>query len=279
MSGKVVLITGANSGIGKIAAQEIAKMGAQVVMLCRDKERGEAARQEVIKFSGNDKVELLLVDLSSQKSIREGAEEFLKTHDKLHVLINNAGAANGKPAKTVDGIELTFAVNHLGYFLLTNLLLNVIKKSEPARIVSVSSEGQKSGKIHWDDINFDKKYNDLDVYCQSKLANIMFSNELSRKLQGTNVTSNSLHPGVVKTQFGMNTGGTIGFMAKAIRPFEISPEKGAITTVYLATSPEVEGVTGKYFAKCKSKSFNQIAQDEKACQQLWELSVKMTNLE
>jgi len=279
MKEKVVMVTGANSGIGKVTVLEIAKMGANIVMVCRNKEKGEATRQDIIKGSGNDKIELLICDLSSQQSIRDTAAEFLTSHDKLHVLINNAGSTNGKYIKTVDGIELTFAANHLGCFLLTHLLLDVLKRSEPSRIINISSEAQKSGKINFDDINFEKNYSDLTVYCQSKLANVMFTVELAKKLQETKVTANCLHPGLVKTNFGMETGGVLGFAAKIARPFEISAEKGAITSIYLATSPEVEGISGKYWIKCKQKTPNKLAEDEKALQQLWLLSAKMTKID
>src|SRR5581483_7870588 len=199
MQGKVCIVTGANSGIGRITALELARLGAQVVMVCRDRARGEAALAEIKQATGNNQVELMLCDLSSQADIRRFADEFKATHARLDVLVNNAGVYQRKRATTVDGLEATFAVNHLGYFLLTNLLLDVLKQSAPSRIINVASGAHASGHINFDDLQGERQYKGVRAYCHSKLANILFTLELARRLAGTGITANSLHPGAVAT--------------------------------------------------------------------------------
>src|SRR5256884_3769136 len=249
MQGKICMVTGANSGIGKATALALAQMGATVVMVCRDRARGEEARSEITSKSRKNAVDLLLADLSSQKSIRQLVENFQHHYTHLHVLINNAGAAfPGRRRETVDGLEMTFAVNYLAPFLLTHLLLDVLKASAPARIVNVSSVTQASGYIQMDDLQAEKHYR--SAYGQSKLAEVLFTYELARRLQETGVTANCLHPGFVATNFGqIGTAPVIRTAVKFISLFGMSPEEGAKTSIYLASSPDVEGVTGTYFVK------------------------------
>src|SRR5947199_1795345 len=246
MQGKICMVTGANSGIGKATALALAQMGATVVMVCRDCARGEEARSEITTKSKNNAVDLLQADLSSQQSIRQLVEHFKQRYTHLHVLINNAGAAFTGRRETADGLEMTFAVNYLAPFLLTNLLLDVLKASAPARIVNVSSNSHKSGSIQLDDLQAEKLYRPMRTYPQSKLAVVLFTYELARRLQGTGVTANCLHPGFVATHFGQRDGGpAVRLLVKLIGSFGTSPEKGAKTSIYLASSPELEGDTGK----------------------------------
>jgi len=249
MEGKTCIITGANSGIGKVTAIELAKMNATLVLLCRDKERGESAQKEIIELTGNNNVELILCDLSSQKEIRDFVTEFKSKYQKLHILINNAGVMLSK--KSEDGFEMNFAVNHLAPFLLTNLLLEILKKSAPSRIINVGSAAHRMGKIDFEDLQSENKKGRLmRLYGTSKLAMTLVSYELSRKLEGSNVTVNVLHPGLINTNLGRDRSSTSkGFAGKFFK----SPEIGAETSIYLASSPEVEGITGKYFAKKMEK--------------------------
>ncbi|MFL5700075.1 MAG: SDR family oxidoreductase [Ktedonobacteraceae bacterium] len=279
MHGKICMVTGANSGIGKATALALAQMGATVVMVCRDRARGEEARSEITTKSRNNAVDLLLADLSSQQSIRQLVENFKQRYTHLHVLINNAGAAFPGRRETVDGLEMTFAVNYLAPFLLTNLLLDVLKASAPARIVNVSSNSHKSGYIQMDDLQEEKHYRSMRVYGQSKLAVVLFTYELARRLQGTGVTANCLHPGFVATHFGQRDAGpAFRLLVKLIGSFGTSPQEGAKTSIYLASSPEVEGVTGKYFVKSIPKRSAAISYDESLQRQLWEQSAKLVNL-
>src|SRR3989440_4089480 len=279
MQGKICMVTGANSGIGKATVLAVAQMGPTVVTVCRDRARGEEARSEITTKSRNNAVDLLLADLSSQESIRQLVEHFKQRYTQLHVLINNAGAAFPGRRETVDGLEMTFAVNYLAPFLLTNLLLDVLKASAPARIVNVSSNSHKSGYIQMDDLQEEKHYRSMSVYGQSKLAVVLFTYELARRLQGTGVTANCLHPGFVATHFGQRDAGpAFRLLVKLIGSFGTSPEKGAKTSIYLASSPKVEGVTGKYFVKSIPKPSAAISYDESLQRQLWEQSAKLVNL-
>ena len=279
MQGKICMVTGANSGIGKATALALAQMGATVVMVCRDRARGEETRSEITTKSRNNAVDLLQADLSSQQSIRQLVEHFKQRYTHLHVLINNAGAAFTGRRETVDGLEMTFAVNYLAPFLLTNLLLDVLKASAPARIVNVSSASHKSGYIQMDDLQGEKHNRSMRAYPQSKLAIVLFTYELARRLQGTGVTANCLDPGFVATNIGQ-TGASlpVRLLIKLIGSFGTSPEKGAKTSIYLASSPEVEGVTGKYFVKSLPKRSAAISYDESLQRQLWEQSAKLVNL-
>ncbi len=278
MHGKICMVTGANSGIGKATALALAQMGATVVMVCRDRARGEEARREITTKSRKNAVDLLLVDLSSQQSIRQLIGNFKQRYTHLHVLINNAGAAFTGRRETVDGLEMTFAVNYLAPFLLTNLLLDVLKASAPARIVNVSSNSHEAGYIAMDDLQAEQHYSNMRAYGQAKLAVVLFTYELARRLQGTGVTANCLHPGFVATHFGQrDVGPAFRLLVKVIGRFGTSPEKGAKTSIYLASSPEVEGVTGQYFVKSMPKRSAAISYDESLQRHLWEQSAKLVN--
>lgn len=274
------MVTGASSGIGKVTARELGKLGAEVILVARDRGRGEAALAEV-RAAARPGAEpsLLLCDFGSQASIRGLAAAFLATGKPLHVLVNNAGAIHGARALTADGLEATFAVNHLGYFLLTELLLDVVKTSaEPgrsARIVNVASEAHRRGTLRWDDLQSARGYTQLGAYGASKLANIAFTAELARRLAGTGVTANSLHPGVVATGFGDSGSVFLRYAVKLARPLLITAEEGARTTIHLASSPEVEGVTGKYFKKCREARPSREASDPEVARRLWEESEKL----
>lgn len=277
MQGKVCLVTGANSGLGKITARELAKMGATVIMVARSQARGEAALAEVQRASGSSAAHLMLADLSSMDATRQLAEQFKAQYNRLDVLVNNAGAIFKDRQVSVDGHEMTFALNHLSYFLLTNLLLDLLKASAPARIVNVSSAAHTGGKFNFDDLMLEEKYGSFAAYSQSKLANIMFTYELSQRLDGSGVTTNALHPGGVATGFGSGQG-IMSWIFKLIRPFLLSPEQGAETQIYLASSPEVESVTGKYFDKKKPIKSSEASYDTAAARRLWEVSEALTGL-
>ncbi len=276
MEGKTCIITGANSGIGKATAIELAKMNATLVLLCRDKERGESALKEIIELTGNNNVDLILCDLSSQKEIRNFVAEFKRNYQDLHVLINNAGVMLSKKTQSVDGFEMNFAVNHLAPFLLTNLLLDMLKKSAPSRIVNVGSAAHRMGKIDFEDLQRENKKGRLmGLYGSSKLAMTLVSYELSRKLEGSNVTINVLHPGLINTNLGRDRSSTSQGFA---RKFFKTPEVGAETSIFLASSPEVEGITGKYYAKKKEKPSSKESYNEEYAKRLWEISLEMTKV-
>jgi NAD(P)-dependent dehydrogenase (short-subunit alcohol dehydrogenase family) len=275
----VVLITGGNSGMGKATAIELVKQGAKVVILCRNKERGEKALSEIKTESKNDNVELMLCDLGELNSIRKFVVDFKKKHSKLNILINNAGVILPKRHETKDGFELQFGVNHLGHFLLTNLLLDLLVSSAPSRIINVASGAHKVGKIHFQDINLKNNFNLIRAYSQAKLANILFTYELSERLKGTGVTANCLHPGAVATQMGINRKTGFGtLITKVLKPFFQSPEEGAATSIYLATSQEVSNVSGKYFYRKKPVSSSKLSYDRETAKKLWQISENMTRV-
>lgn len=278
MEDKIVLVTGANSGIGKAASLELAKMGATVVMVARNREKGEEAMSEIRKESQNDAVDLLLADLSSLESVRNLAAEFEKKYSKLHVLVNNAGLFNQRRRVTVDGYENTFATNYLAPFLLTNLLLDRLKDSAPSRIVNVSSVGHYSGHMNFDDLNLEKDYGGWKAYGQSKLALVLFTHELAKKLQGTRVTVNSLHPGTVATHIWARPLGPIGFIMAPVRLFMKSPKQGAETLVYLASSPDAKDLNGEYLDDLKVKKSSEESYNEEIAERLWDVSAKLTQL-
>jgi NAD(P)-dependent dehydrogenase (short-subunit alcohol dehydrogenase family) len=280
MNGKVIVITGGNTGIGKEAAVALAGRGAQVVITSRNEERGRSARQEIAERSGNDSVDVMPLDLASFRSIRSFAADVLDRFDHLDVLVNNAGLILYRRAETQEGFEETFGVNHLGHFLLTDLLLERLRASAPSRIVVVSSHAHKGARhgLDFDDLQSEHKYKWMDAYNKSKLANIYFTRELARRLDGTGVTVNALHPGFVRSEFGRggDLGGIYGWGIKYLAsPFAISPEKGARTTAYLASSPEVTDVSRGYFYKCKPSAPTRIAQDDDAARRLWDASEKL----
>jgi NAD(P)-dependent dehydrogenase (short-subunit alcohol dehydrogenase family) len=272
------MITGASSGIGRAAAIDLARMGARLTLVCRDARKGEDTVAEIRGKTANKAVDLMIADLSSQASIRALAREFLARPDPLHVLINNAGVFNLSRTLTADGIETVFAVNHLGYFILTMLLLERIKQSAPARIVNVASGVHSSGTIDFDDLGLERKYGAMRSYAQSKLANILFTYELARRLEGSGVTVNCLHPGAVATGLGKNNGAIARTLASSVGLFLRSAGRGAETVVYLASSPEVEGVTGKYFVDCKPRESSKESNDSNVAARLWDLSARMTGL-
>ncbi len=275
IDGKVCLVTGGNSGIGKATALGLAKLGGNVVIVSRNKVEGERALSEVKTKSGSESVALLLADLSSMQSVRQLVEEFIRKYPKLHVLVNNAGEILTKRYVTVDGFERTFVSSHLGHFLLTNLLLDVIKASAPARIVSITSEAHRGARIHFDDLHGEKKYSAFQAYGQAKLANVLFTYELARRMKGTGVTVNCLHPGVVRTGFGHDDSGLMSLGIWIASPFFMSAEKAAKAVVRLASSPELEGVTGKYFSKMKEAKSSEESYDEEVAQRLWKLSEEL----
>lgn len=278
MKNKNCIVTGANSGLGRVTATELAKMGAAVTIVCRDEERGRTALNEIRSLSGINSVELLIADMSSQSSIRSLANEIVTKFDRLDVLVNNAGTIFGSRHLSEDGIEMTFALNHLGYFQLTLLLLDLLKKSNPARIVNVASGAHYSGSIDFEDIQLDAEYSGWKAYSQSKLANVLFTYELSRRLDGTGVTVNCLHPGVVRTGFGKSETLPFRLLFLLIKPFLISDRKGADTQIYLASSPNVADVSGIYFDKRKEKRSSEESYREGVAKKLWELSLELTGI-
>jgi NAD(P)-dependent dehydrogenase (short-subunit alcohol dehydrogenase family) len=277
LPGKTVLITGATSGIGLAAAQALARRGAEVVMVGRDAARTEAAASAVRASSGQRAVSHLLCDFSSQASIRELATTFRAGHPHLHVLVNNAGGVHQRRGETVDGIEATFAVNHLGYFLLTNLLLDLLVANAPARVVSVASVGHRSGTLDFDDLGFAAGgYGIMRAYTRSKLANVLFAAELARRLAGTGVTSNSLHPGAVATHIWA---GSPPWAKPLIflffRPFFISAEKGGDRIVQLVADPAFDGMSGRYFENGREVAPAPLARDAALARRLWEASERL----
>jgi len=280
LTGKLCMITGATSGIGKAAALALARLGPSLVLVARDRARGERTLEEIVQKTGNRQVELMLADFSSQQEIRQLAENFLAKERPLHILFNNAGVIMLRREETVDGIESTFAVNHLGYFLLTRLLLERIQASAPSRIVSTASGayGYSGGRLDFEDLQSQKRYSAMNVYGKSKLANILFTQELARGLAGTGVTANCFHPGLVGSNFARNNGPLSSIGMLVIRPFARSVKKGAETGVYLCASPMVEGVTGAYFYNRSEKRLKAYARNEEDARHLWNISERMTAL-
>ncbi len=278
MQGKVCLVTGAASGIGAITAPALAQQGAAVILVDRDSEQGAITVDQIKQQTGNPAVEFMWADLSAQKEIRQLAQQFRSRYQRLDVLVNNAGAIFPQRQETVDRLEMTFALNYLAYFLLTNLLLDTIKASAPARIINVSSRSHARAQINFDDLQSRSDYHGLQAYAHSKLAIMLFTYELARRLEGTGVTVNALHPGVVATNFGRNSDGVTGLVMRLFRFAFISPEQGAQTSIYLATSSEVEGVTGKYFVKCKAVPSSPASYDIATASRLWQVSAAHTNL-
>ena len=278
MKEKTCMITGANRGIGKAIALGLAERGATVVMVCRDSHRGEFAQTDIRAATGNHAVHLMVADLASLDSIRQLANEYQERYQQLNVLVNNAGVAKVQRTVTADGFETTFAVNYLAPFLLTNLLLDVLRGSTPSRIVNVSSLVHKWGEINFVDLQGEKHYDIDKAYNQSKFSNLLFTYELARRLRGTNITVNSMEPGMTATEFGREYTGFKAFMNRVWRPFMASPEKAAETAIYLACSLEVEGVSGKHFVKSRSVKSSKTSYDEGLAQRLWKVSEQLTNI-
>jgi NAD(P)-dependent dehydrogenase (short-subunit alcohol dehydrogenase family) len=279
LADKTILVTGATSGIGLEASVDFASRGATVVMVGRDPERTDRAVAEVKSRAKAGDVSSLLCDFGSQRQIRALADAYRAKHARLDILVNNAGLVSPSRTLTEDGIETTFAVNHLGYFLLTNLLLDLVVKSAPSRIVNVSSEGHRRGSMDFDDLGFAKGYFIMAAYSRSKLGNVLFTRELARRLEGKNVTVNCLHPGGVATGIWAKAPkGTRTLIALLGKLFFISAHEGAQTIVYLATSPDVASVTGEYFKNNRSVKIARLGRDDALAAKLWDVSAKMTGL-
>lgn len=279
LTGKSIVVTGATQGIGYVAARDLAGMGAAVTVAGRDPARVNASVDQIRRETGATAVDGLVADLSSMAGVHELADAYLARHDRLDVLLNNAGAWFTTRQTTVDGYERTFALNHLAPFLLTHLLLDVLTASGPARIITVASMAHNGQRLNLDDVNnASRPYQGLRVYGESKLANIMFTYALARRLSGTGVTANTLHPGLVSTGFGKNNGAAMRWLMALYALVAISPEKGAQTSIYLASSPEVADVTGKYFIKEKPARSSAVSYDEQAQERLWAISEQMTGV-
>ena len=278
LEGKTCIVTGATSGIGLATALGLAKLGARVIAVGRNAEKCARVVKDIRQQSGNSEVDCLLADLSDQAQIRKLALEFQESYPHLHVLVNNAGGFFLRRQVSFDGLEMTFALNHINYFLLTISLIEILKVSAPARIVNVSSESHRNERLDFDDLQMKRGYNPMRAYGRSKLANILFTWELARRLEGSGVTANALHPGFVAT----NIGGNNGWLARLVMPLihlkAIPPRKGAETSIYLASSPEVSGVSGKYFIKRESVRAGEAAYDDQAALQLWNASQELTGV-
>lgn len=280
MAGRVCLVTGATNGIGRAAAFALGRRGASLVLVARSRQRGERTVAALREATGAGDVTLLLADLTSQAEIRRLAAEFLALGRPLHVLLNNAGVILRRREETVDGIEATFAVNHLAYFLLTSLLLGRLRESAPARIVNVASDAhaQAGGRLDFDDLESRRRYGAMRVYGKSKLANLLFTRALARRLEGTGVTVNAVHPGFVGSNFARNNGWAAALGMTLLRPFARSPEKGAETVVWLCTAPELTGVSGRYFHDLREHAPRPFATNDADAERLWEVSARMTGL-
>jgi len=276
---KVCIVTGSNSGIGKETAISLAEMGATIVMVVRDKEKGEVARSDIIKESGNTAVDLMICDLSSMESIRGFAKEFKNKYNRLDVLVNNAGAVLNKRQVTDEGFEVTLAVNYLAPFLLTHELLSLLKESAPARVVNLSSGLHKSAKLNLDDLQSESSYKSRTVYSSAKLMVIMYTYEMARRLKDTGVSVNVVLPGFVATNLGRNSGSMVSrIMFGMMKPFQLSPKEGAETSIYVASSADVEGVTGKCFEKKAETETSEISNDAELQKQLWDATITLLKL-
>jgi NAD(P)-dependent dehydrogenase (short-subunit alcohol dehydrogenase family) len=277
MTGRVCVVTGATRGIGRATAEGLARLDATVVLVSRRQEDGQRVSREIAAVAERQP-DVLLADLSSQDSIRQAAEELRRRYPAVHVLINNAGIITPKRELTVDGIEMQFAVNHLAYFLLTRLLLDCLRAGVPSRIVNVSSGAHSGATLDFEDLQGERSYRANRAYGRSKLANILFTYELARRLDGTGITANCLHPGVIGTKLLADYMGAPVGAAAVARTFGATPERGAATSVYLASSPEVEGVTGQYFEDKRPRRSSRESYDEAAARRLWEVSERLTGL-
>jgi retinol dehydrogenase-14 len=278
MSGRVCVLTGATRGIGRATAEGLAELGATLVLVCRRLEDGRAVARDLAEKYRAPRPEVVIADLSSQRSIRDAADEIRERHPDIQVLINNAGVIPKERETTVDGLEMQFAVNHLAYFLLTNLLLDRLIAGAPARVVSVSSGAHQGGTLDFSDLQSERRYDPVRVYGRTKLANVLFTYELARRLRGTGVTANCLHPGVIATKL-LSDYMNVPLVGGAIaRTFGGSPDKGSETSIYLAASPEVEGITGRYFVAGRETRSSRASYDEALQRRLWEESARLTAL-
>jgi NAD(P)-dependent dehydrogenase (short-subunit alcohol dehydrogenase family) len=276
LEGRTVLVTGASSGIGRATALGLAAEGARLILVGRTPERCEETLAEVRRRSRRDDAVMLRADLSSLKEVRRLAEEVQARADRLHVLVNNAGVTLLRRETTVDGLEATFATNHLAYFLLTGLLLPRLRESAPARIVNVASDAHRFGRLDLDDLQNERRYGAMRVYGQSKTANILFTQELASRIAGSGVTANALHPGGIRSNLGRSEGALAEALRRVVGLFLKSPEEGARTSLYLAGAPEVEGVSGRYFARCRERRPAAHARDAEVARRLWERSEELT---
>jgi NAD(P)-dependent dehydrogenase (short-subunit alcohol dehydrogenase family) len=278
MAGRTVLVTGGSGGIGRATALGLARMGAHLAICGRDRERTQGAAGE-LRAAGGGQVEVFVADLSSQSEVRRLAEEVLQRLSRIDVLVNNVGGYWDTRHVTTDGLERTFALNHLAPFLLTNLLVDRLIHSAPARVVTVSSNAHAQGRIDFDDLQGERSYSGSRAYDQSKLANLLFTYELARRLQGTSVTANALHPGVVRTGFGAeDPGGVQRRLVPVLRPFMKTPAQGAATSIHLASAPDLAQVTGRYFGNRKPKRSSKASYDQAAAARLWQVSAELVGL-
>jgi len=278
MQNKICLITGATSGIGQATATALAQEGATVIVAGRDEERCLNTVAHIQRETGNFHVDYLSADLSVQMQVRKLAADFKSRYQRLDVLVNNAGAIFFFRRVSADGIEMNFALNHLAYFLLTDLLLDTLKSSAPARIVNVASNAHFGQKLDFDNLELKRGYNPMRAYGRSKLCNLYFTYELARRLEGTRVTVNAMHPGFVRTNMAANNGWLVRLFLPLVHRNSLTPEQGASTAVYLASSPDVDGVTGKYFVRERERASDPVSYDESAARRLWEVSEEMTQV-
>ncbi len=279
MHGKVVVVTGSNVGIGLETAVGVAALEATTVLACRNRAKAEAAAKEVTRRTWNDDVHVVPLDLADLASVKEAAENILSRWDRLDVLVNNAGGTWSERRVTAQGFEYTFGVNHLGHFSLTNQLLPRLRAAAPSRIVNVTSVGHHAAwhGMRFDDLQSEKGYDAMEAYCRSKLANVLFTRQLATRLEGTGVTANAVHPGPVRSGFGMDGDltGFMGFGMRLVRPFEISPRRGAKTSIFVAASPDVAAKTGMYWVRSKPGHMSRQARDDEAAARLWDESEKL----
>ena len=278
MKDKIVVITGATSGIGQVAAEKLASMGARIVQIARNRDRGEAAMKRLRDIAPNAAHSIYYADLSRISEMKRVAVEIAAAEPRIDVLINNAGAMFGSRQLTEDGLERTFALNHVSYFILTNGLRERLVASAPSRVVNTASDAHERAKLDFDDLQSAKGYGGFKIYGRSKLCNILFTRELARRLAGTGVTTNCLHPGFVATRFGDQSGGWFSVVVRVAKHFALSPKQGAETLVYLASSPDVAGVTGQYFHKCAIATPSREAQDDVNAKRLWVETAKLTGM-
>jgi NAD(P)-dependent dehydrogenase (short-subunit alcohol dehydrogenase family) len=279
MQGKVVVVTGSNVGIGFETAVGVAALGATTVLACRNQGKAKAAVREITKRTWNDDVHVVSLDLADLASVRKAAEDILTRWDRLDILVNNAGGAWSARQETAQGFEYTFGVNHLGHFSLTNLLVSRLRAGASSRIINVTSVGHRFARygMRFDDLQSERGFDGMEAYCRSKLANVLFTRQLAKRLDEANVTANAAHPGPVRSSFGMD-GDLHGFMSigmRLVRPFEISPKRGARTSLHLATSPDVAGKTGMYWVRSKPGHMGKHARDDAAAARLWDESERL----
>lgn len=279
MNELICMVTGANAGIGKETALGLARQGATVVMVARNPEKGEAARSQIMTTTGNSNIHLLTADMSSQRSIENMVHDFREKFDRLNVLVNNAGVYLTKREENADGLELTFATNHLGYFITTLLLWDFLRAGAPARVINVSSDAHRQAKLDFDDLQSRKKYRGFQAYSRSKLANVLFTYELNKRRMGADITINALHPGFVASNFGRNNRGVVGLFMNTVVPWiALTEAEGAATSIYLATSDEVAGKSGHYYAKCAPVKSSAESYNVKSAERLWAESEAITGL-